>query len=240
MPLLLRGMTIEVIIAGSRPIDNHINYSTMKKIAIMVGSVLVLALASCSSTKVTNSWKANDAGNLNSKKVLVLAISNNTNDMAARINMEQELANNLRESNINAVSASTEFNPQTFRNMNEQRALRMLRNRGYDDVLSIVMLDKSKEQHYTPGTVMYEPYGAYYSRFWGYYRTIYGRVYTPGYYTTETNYFWESNLYDLRNNKLLYSVQSKSFDPSSEESLSKEYSRQIVKDMVKQGLLAKK
>jgi hypothetical protein len=213
----------------------------MKRLVILMSSMIVLLIGiSCSSTKVTSSWKANDASKVNYQKVLVLGIMNKDNDRSVRENMERQLASELNESGINAVPASTELGPKAFNNMNEEKALRTLRNKGYDAVMTIVLLDKAKEKSYTPGNVTYQPYGFYYNRFWGYYRTVYGRVYTPGYYTTNTNYFWESNLYDLRNNKLLYSVQSKSFDPSSAESLGNEYARQITKDMVKQGLLAKK
>jgi hypothetical protein len=213
----------------------------MKRLVILMSSVLVLLVGiSCSSTKITSSWKANDVSNVNDQKVLVLGIMNKNNDRAVRENMEQQLVSELNSSGINAVPASKEFEPNAFNNMNEESALRALRDKGYDAVMTIVLLDKSKEKSYTPGTVTYEPAGFYYNRFWGYYRTIYGRVYTPGYYTTNTNYFWESNLYDLKTDKFLYSVQSKSFDPSSAEELGDEYANQITKDMMKQGLLAKK
>lgn len=204
-------------------------------------SGIMLLLASCSSsTKVTSSWKANNASNVKYQKVLVLGLMNeHNNDRAMKESMEKQLANELKSVGVNAVPASSEFPPNVFRNVKEKRALRMLRNKGYDAVMTIVLLDKSKEKNYTPGMVNYQPYGIYYNHFWGYYRTMYARVYTPGYYTTNTSYFWESNLYDLNNNKLLYSVQSKSFDPSSAQSLGSEYARQITKDMAKQGLVKK-
>jgi hypothetical protein len=46
--------------------------------------------------------------------------------------------------------------------------------------------------------------------FWGYlqYRP-------PGYYETNTRYFWEANLYDLGNSEMIYSIQTESFDPAS-------------------------
>ncbi|MFT3824476.1 MAG: hypothetical protein QM731_11170 [Chitinophagaceae bacterium] len=212
----------------------------MKNIlSIFVGVSIMVMLAACSSTRVTSSWKASDNFNVSSRKVLVLGVMNTTKDRAMKEHMEQNLAEYLRSSGINAVAASNEFSPKAFNNMNEDRAMRSLKNKGYDAVMTIVLLDKSKERTYNPGTVMYEPWG-YYNRFWGYYRTMYGRVYTPGYYTTNTSYFWESNLYNLNNNQLLYSVQSKSFDPSSYESLGREYAKQVINDMNKQGLLVKK
>jgi hypothetical protein len=210
-----------------------------KMISILSSLALVLTFGACSSTKITSSWKANDAVNVNSQKVLVLGILNGRN-RPIKMNMEEELAEKLRSAGINAEPSSAVFSPKAFTNMSEDRALRVLRNKGYDAVITIVLLDKSTDRSYTPGTVGYQPYGVYYNRFWGYYRTVYGRVYTPGYYTTSTNYYWESNLYTLKDSKLLYSVQSESFDPSSNQQLSEDYASKVVKDMTKQGLLAKK
>jgi hypothetical protein len=66
------------------------------------------------------------------------------------------------------------------------------------------------------------------------------RIYEPGYYTEQTNYFWESNFYDLTTKELQYSVQTRSFDSKSAESLGHEYGKLIVDDMVKHNLLVKK
>ena len=210
----------------------------MKKLIIPAGFAFLVLLAACSSTKVTSSWKSDEAGKRNYQQVLVLGIMPNK-DRSIRMSMENELAGELKTAGVNAVAASTVFAPNQLNTMNEQRALRWLRNKGYDAVMTIVLLDKAKERNYVPGNVTYQPYGAYYSRFWGYYRTIYGRVYTPGYYTTSTNYFWESNLYSVGDNKMLYSVQSQSFDPSA-DNIGRDYAKQITRDMVKQGVLVKK
>ncbi|HQZ74625.1 MAG TPA: hypothetical protein PLO70_08905, partial [Chitinophagaceae bacterium] len=56
-------------------------------------------------------------------------------------------------------------------------------------------------------------------------------------YTEDTKYFWETNLYDLATNDLVYSAQSQSFDPSSSESLGHEYGQMIATDLVKQHVL---
>jgi hypothetical protein len=47
-------------------------------------------------------------------------------------------------------------------------------------------------------------------------------------------------LYDLTGNKLLYSAQSESFDPSSVMQLASDYSKKIIGDMARQGLVAMK
>ena len=121
--------------------------------------------------------------------------------------------------------------------MQESEAINKIKGQGFDAVLTVVLLDKEKEKHYIPGRITYTPYSMYYRRFWGYYSTVYDRVYEPGYYTENTNYFWESNLYDLSDKSLIYSAQTKSFNPMDLESLADEYGKIISSDLFKKGIL---
>ena len=105
--------------------------------------------------------------------------------------------------------------------------------------MSIVLLSKEKENRYVSGHAQYPPDGNYNSSFWGYRTALYNRIYEPGYYITDTKYFWESNFYDMSNQKLIYSVQTQSFDPATSESMAHEYGRMIVKNMVSQKILVK-
>jgi hypothetical protein len=123
--------------------------------------------------------------------------------------------------------------------MEEEAAIDKLKSSGVDAVITIVLLDKKKESKYVPGNMYYSPYGYYYNRFWGYRGVLYRRIYEPGYYVTDTRYFWESNLYDMSTQQLLYSAQTQSFDPSSSASLGHEYGKMIVQDMVKKNVLIK-
>jgi hypothetical protein len=106
-----------------------------------------------------------------------------------------------------------------------------------DAVVTIVLLDKEKERKYVPGNMYYSPYGYYYNNFWGW-DCLSHRIYGPGHYIA-IKYFWESNLYDMNTQKLVYSVQTQSFDPANSESMGHEYGQMIVKDMVKNNVLKK-
>ena len=112
-----------------------------------------------------------------------------------------------------------------------------LKNSGVNAFITIVLLDKEKERNYSPGNMSYSNYGYYFNHFWGYRSTLYHRIYEPGYYVTDTKYFWESNFYDMSTQKLLYPVQTQSFDPANSESMGHEYGKMIVKNMVKQNVL---
>lgn len=214
----------------------------MKKLFIIALAILPVFFTACSSgTRITSSWRSPDAPSSAAafKKVMVVAVLSDQNRGLQQA-METQLVNELLSKGIAAASSYQTYGPGSFKN--ENQAKRQLRNSGADAIMTIVLLDKTKEKNYVPGNVTYEPWGwgPYYGHFWGYYRYYYGRIYTPGYYTTNTSYFWESNLYDLRNDKLIYSVQTESFDPSSAISLSKDYSHKIVDNMMKQGVLLNK
>jgi hypothetical protein len=200
--------------------------------------ILLLIIAGCTTSKITSSWKAEDVIAKKYNKVMVLGLIRET-DRTMQENMENHLVSDLRELGYNAVSSMQEYGPRVFDKMDEEAAIGKLKNSGVDAVLTIVLLDKEKERKYIPGNISYSPYGYYYNRFWGYRTVLYRRIYEPGYYITDTKYFWESNLYDMNTQRLVYSVQTQSFDPASSESLGHEYGQMIVNDMVKNNVLKK-
>lgn len=207
----------------------------MKKVLVLL-TPLFLFLAACSSTNVLNSWKDTDVEQTTMKKVLVLAMLPEK-ERTLRQEMEFQMVQDLQKRGFTAVSALQEYGPKSFTGMNEKQVMQQLDKRKIDGVITMSLQDTEKSEHYTPGSVRYEPYAVRYNRFYRTYQTFYQRVYTPGYTDRQTNYFFETNLYQLNSNKLLYSAQSKSFDPSSASQIAKEVSKAVVKDMEKNNIL---
>ena len=201
-------------------------------------AIFLVILSGCSSLKITNSWKAQDAVLQNYSKVLVLGLIREA-DRNLQQNMENHFAGDLKSLGYNAASSIQEYGPKSFDKMDEETAIAKLKNSGVDAIITIVLLDKEKERKYIPGNMFYTPYGSYYNRFWGYRSALYQRIYEPGYYVTSTKYFWESNLYDMHTQKLVYSVQTQSFDQSDTERMAHQYGQMIVNNMVKENILSK-
>ena len=208
----------------------------IKIIKNLIFFCVVILLEQCYSSVITSTWHAENSNKKSIKKILVLAIDNNK-DRSIRVKLENHLVNDLTKKGIEAFSAIESYGPFFLSGLQETEAINKIKGQGFDAVLTIVLLDKEKEKHYIPGRITYTPYSMYYSRFWGYYSTVYERVYEPGYYTENTNYFWESNLYDLSDNSLIYSAQTKSFNPLNLESLADEYGKIISHDLFKKGIL---
>lgn len=198
--------------------------------------VILLISGGCSTSKITNSWKSEHVTEYKFKKILVLGLIRES-DRSIQQNMENHLVEDLKQRGYNAESSLKEYGPKAFDKMDEESVIGKLKTTGIDAVITIVLLDKKKERKYVPANIFYTPYGYYYNYFWGYRSTLYQRIYEPGYYVTDTKYFWESNLYDMLTQKLVYSVQTESFNPSSTETIGHEYGKIIVKDMVKKFVL---
>jgi hypothetical protein len=207
----------------------------MKRMIFLCLPILVL-LSCSSSTKVTNSWNAANTEHKPLNKVMIIALTANK-DRTLREQLEQRLAEGLSAEGYNTTSAYFEYGPKAFEGMKEQAVLRKLSTSGIDGVITVSILDKEKEKNHIRGTVTRQPMRVRSGRFWGDYNARYNRIYEPGYYTTSTKYFIETNLYDVTTNQLLYSAQSETFDPSSAQSLAINYSKAIVKDMKEKQLL---
>ena len=201
--------------------------------------LLLWVLVGCTGSNVTSIWKSPDAHPAEYKKLMILGIIREP-DRNVRISMEKELVGGFKNLGYNAFSAYEVYGPGTFKNMTEEQANAKLSADGVDAVLTVVLLDKQKERYYVPGRVRFTPYFTYHDRFWRYYTSIYYRIDEPGYYDYSTRYFWESNFYDLSTNKLVYSVQTQSFDPQSTASLAAEYSRTIIKAMTNDKIIENK
>lgn len=196
----------------------------------------LLFVTACTTTKITSSWKAANVQPKHYSKILVLGLIKDS-DRSLQEKMEAHLVDDLKSKGYNAVGSLQEFGPKAFSNVTEAEALARLKQSNIDAVVTIVLLDKQKERNYVPGRMYYSPYVMYYNRFWPYYGTLNYRIYEPGYYVTDTRYFWESNVYEVSTQSLLYSVQTKSFDPANSESLGHEYGRLIIADIVKNNIL---
>jgi hypothetical protein len=169
---------------------------------------------------------------------MVMAILGDQN-RAIQQKMEAHVVAELGKRGYKATSFFAENGPQYISKADEQAAIATIGKAHADAVLTIVLLDTAKEHRYVPGTVSYYPSG-YYNHFWGYYVNTYDRIYSPGYYTVNTHFYWETNLYRATNQELLYSVSTESFDPGSADKLAEQYGEVIVRDMLRKHVIDKR
>lgn len=176
--------------------------------------IMICLLSGCSSSKITTFWKAKNIGAQPYNKIMVIGIIREV-DRSLQENMGNHLADDLQKLGYTALSSLKEYVPNAYQKGDTAAALKKFEENGIDAVLTVVLLDKEKERQYVSAN--------YRNRYFDYRYEMYGRIFEPGYYVTNTKYFWESDFFNLKTKQLIYSVQTQSFNPDDSEKLAHEY-----------------
>jgi hypothetical protein len=208
------------------------------KIKMIIPAMMATAfIFSCNSTKINSSWKAENTQTKPYHNVMVWGLLTEK-DSSLRKQMEIHLVNDLISKGYHAVSSMDVYKVKAYKKLTSAEIVDEFKLTGVDAVITIALLNKEKEEKYYPGGFYNQPANTnMYGNLDKYYSGIYERVYTPGYYITTTTYFWESSLFEVKADKMIYSVQTKSFDPNTTETLAHENGLKIIKDMVKKKVI---
>lgn len=199
---------------------------------------IIALLFSCQPSKITQSLSAKGTAPKKYQKILVLGVLTD-NDYELQVKMENHLADDLRSLGYPAIAANKLFPNGTFIKGDTAKAVSALEGKGFDAILTIVLLDKKKERYYVTGKITDNADYNMYNRFNIYYYAISDRIYSPGYYGEETNYIWENNFYDLNNRQMIYTARTRSFDIASKNTLAHTYGFLLVDNLIKKNILIK-
>jgi hypothetical protein len=201
---------------------------------------MAVMLGACSTpTMVSSSWRKPQATANGFHNIFVAAI---TKEISTKQSIENGLQTLLQQKGL-TIEKSVDVFPQTFSSSQRpQRELVLSKIQGTnaDGILTVALLRKETESHYIPGSGgFYNPglrYG-YYNRFWSYYNNYYPSIYSPGYYDETKVYYIETNLYNAKTEELIWTAQTRTYDPTSTESFLKGYVNAIYDRMLKDGLI---
>ncbi|MEO8771123.1 MAG: hypothetical protein ABI402_13585 [Ferruginibacter sp.] len=204
----------------------------MKNIILSTIITAMVTLSSCSSTKITSSWREPDktvvVGKLN--KVLVVALFK---DETSRHKAEDQMAGYLAGKGI----VSYNYLDANFNKANEALLRAKIKADGFDAAVTMRLVDVDKEKIYTPGTTSYHPTD--YRNFSGYYYGSWSKYSTPGYYSTTKIYTVETNVYSIKEDKIIWSGLTKTTNPGGVKKMTEEVAHVVYKKMVKEGFISK-
>ena len=211
----------------------------MKSIYLFI-LLFALAISACGpSQKITNSWINPEAGSKSPyKSIFIMVLTQNTGNS---FSIEDRMAGIIASRGQKSVVSSAVFPPSfsNSENFTREQMAEAIKRTGCDAVFVIGVLDVKTVESYQPGRAYYPmsygPYGSYY----GYYNYYYPQVYSPGYYTTDKTYYIETNFYDLEQDRLLWSIQSEAYNPSSIDSWFDKYSYDLLNELKAEGLILK-
>ncbi|HSC52238.1 MAG TPA: hypothetical protein VLC98_01355 [Phnomibacter sp.] len=187
-----------------------------------------VSLLSCGpATEISQSWK--DPGSTTTlndySKILVVVFAK---DETTRRQAEEQFVANIKGKGVPSYS----YKILVEKGSDANAAATALVADGFDCAMVTRLVDKEKETSYVPGTTT-----GYYGGFRGYYGYGYGAYYNPGYYVEDKIYTIETNVYDLKKDKLVWSAVSKTTNPGK---ISKElniYADVLADQMRKDGFL---
>jgi hypothetical protein len=167
-------------------------------------------------------------------------IASLTRNLEVRTKLENALAEQARQKQINAIKSSELFTPDFYQNIpSERQLLTQIRETGADAILTVSLINTDSETRYVPGNRTYAPFSAYswYGGFYSYYNYWRPSFYEPGYYVTDKTYFLETNLYNVDGNQLIWSAQSETVNPGSIDAFVSTYPKIIIEQLIKDGIL---
>lgn len=200
----------------------------MKKLMVL-SLICATALVGCSSTrtKVRGTWVESGVNAADLGKTLVIGMSKNE---GRRRIFENAFAQELKLFNIDASPSYTVM-PDDDTKMTESQLKAMLQKNGYDSVIVTRLTDQRTETSYTPGYAYTTP--AWYGGFYGYYGSAWNTVYSPGYLSTEQVVTLETNIYHVKDGKLIWAAVSEVFSPEKIDDAVKSFSKAVSKELFK-------
>ena len=203
-----------------------------------IAVLLILSLVSCGpSQRITSSWinpEARSKGPYESIFIIVLSPSKESS-----FSVEDRMAAIVASRGQKYVVSSAVFPPNLTisENFSREQMAEAIKRTGCDAVFVIALLDVKTVETYQPGRAYYPISYGMYGSYYGYYNHYYPLVYSPGYYSTDNTYYIETNFYDVESDQLLWSIQSEAYNPSSLDSWFDTYSKDLLEELEREGLL---
>ena len=194
----------------------------------LIRSLVCLALlAACApTTEVLNSWADPSAGQVRFKKMLNVCACK---DEAMRRTVEDQLTKRITGS----TSSYTILSQEDLQDRESAKA--KVKAGGYDGAVVMVLVSVDRTQTYVPGSAyaVPAPYTSMYGG-WGYGWSTY---YDPGYVDTDQLVDFNTNVYRVQDEKLLWASRTQTTDPTSVGSMVDEIISANISEMKKQKVL---
>lgn len=206
------------------------------KIKLFFSALALGLLVACSpSTQLVKSWAD---PSLNAETVQhynkVLVIAQLKDDSSRRIAEDKLVASSPRG---NFIASYNYLKPEQ---QDQNLVVSSLLKDGIEAIILMRLTDITKSTDYVQGTAYYGGWGyggGYYGgRGWGYGGSYYN---SPGYYEENKTYFVETNIYDVKSNKLLWSGTTSSLNPTKANETMDDIIVAIKTELNNKGLIKK-
>ena len=202
---------------------------TIENIAVLL-AVTVFLLAGCSQTKVTSVWVDQEYQGDGINNVFVVGVSK---DGGLRRIFEDEFVALFRQRGVSAVPSYRLLPDKDLED--ENMLVSKVEESGSDAILITRLIDIRRDTQYIPPDYVYAPPPYYYGGWHGYYSRAY--MVSPGYMVEYETAVLETNVYDLKTDKLIWSARSDAPTDGSMGKHIREFAQSIITQLAEARLI---
>lgn len=207
--------------------------TTIKASVILLGSLVFQA---CSSPGIVTTWTVPHLGRQKYDKIMTVAVFRDKED-SLRAETENIFVKEIEGLSYQAVPAYAEFGLKGLEGLDEAETYFKLCHNGIDAVMTIALIDGSKETFQKAGDMYEYPASHYYNRIWNYQNiSISPQNDSAG---NDKGCFWEIILFDLNTLEAVCVMQTKSFTDNITGAAIEDLGRQAIRKLHKEKVLTK-
>ena len=190
----------------------------------------VFLIVSCAGTELTHkqtneAYKGKPVSN-----ILVIAITGNEHN---RRSFEREFVAQLKSAGVEAISSEDAIPMPPNLELKKETILNAVNQLENDAVIITHLIDKEEKEVYTRG-------GRADRGYYGFYHSRYSYSRDPGYASTSKTIRLETNLYDVKTEKLIWSGQSKTLSKDSKDQIINDVIKVVINDLQNNKLITTK
>jgi hypothetical protein len=190
----------------------------------------VFLIISCAETELTHKQVNEAYKGKPVSDILVIAITGNED---TRRSFERKFVARLESIGVEAISSEDAIPMPADLELKKETILNAVNQFESDAVIITHLIDKEDKEVYTRGG---HPHRGYY----GFYRSRYRYAHSPGYSSTRKTLLLETNLYDVKTEKLIWSGQSKTWSKDAKYQIINDVIKVVINDLQKNDLIAPK
>jgi len=196
-------------------------------VCTVFSGVLILA---CAGTRLTQTKVDETRRGKPVSDILVIVIADKKE---TRESFERKFVDQLKAVGVEAVSSAEAIPMPADLKLEKDAILKVVEEYGNDAVIITHLAGIEKEETFTRT-------GGSFIGYYGHYGGVYDVVHDPGYYSGYTSVRLETNLYDVKTEKLLWSGQSETKEVKTINKLIDDVLALVIKDLQKNKLLPSK
>jgi hypothetical protein len=210
--------------------NKHLAVLLNMRIILGILALTAILLNGCSQTRVTSVWVDPEYQGDGIDNVFVVGVSR---DSSLRRIFEDEFVALFKQRGVNAISS---YRVLPDKDLQDEKMLdSKLKEADSDTILMTRLIDIRKDTQYIPPDYVYAPPAHYYGGWHGYYNRAY--MVSPGYTVEYETAVLETNLYDLKSDKLIWSARSDAPTDGKMGKHIKDFARSIITQLAEAKLI---